>query len=235
MKTIAIINASGKGTRCGGDTPKQFRILNNNPVLYYSLETFEKNSNIDEIYVVCEKEYFEFVQKLCKENNITKFVYTIEGGTTANKSRYLGLVGIKDNSDDNIIIMHDAVRITTKDETITKLVNKVKENGQCVCGTTLNANIFRTYQDEVYFDDEIPSNNVFVCSMPFGCKYGILKTSFEEAIAEGNINLYAGPMGIVGMYSESDFFSKIELDYIETIKITYDSDFELISKLKNDR
>lgn len=235
MKTIAIINAGGKGVRCGGDIPKQFRLLNDKPVLYYSLNMFEKNNSIDEIYVVCAKEYFDFVDTLCKENNINKFVYSIEGGETANDSRYLGLVSIKDVNDEDIIIMHDAVRITTKDETITKLVNITKEKNQCVCGNTLNANIFRTCKDDTFFDEDIPSNSVFVCSMPFGCRYDILKASFEESIAEEDVNAYAGPMGIVGMYGESEFFSKIELDYIETIKITYDSDFELISKLKNDR
>lgn len=234
MKTIAIINASGKGVRCGGDIHKQFRLLNDKPVLYYSLNMFEKNNSIDEIYVVCEKEYFDFVEQLCKDNNINKFVYSIEGGTTANMSRYYGLNGIKNANEDDIIIMHDAVRITTKDSTITELVNKTQKEGQCVCGTTLNANIFRTSNDKVFYDDDIPSKNVFVCSMPFGCRYETLKTAFDDAMEEGDVDSYAGPMGVVGMYGESDFFSKIELDYTETIKITYDRDFEIIDKLIND-
>ena len=40
MNKYAVIVAGGSGTRMGGATPKQFILVNNKPVLYYSLQTF---------------------------------------------------------------------------------------------------------------------------------------------------------------------------------------------------
>jgi 2-C-methyl-D-erythritol 4-phosphate cytidylyltransferase len=40
MKKYAVIVAAGSGIRMGGNTPKQFLLVNNKPVLYYTLQTF---------------------------------------------------------------------------------------------------------------------------------------------------------------------------------------------------
>ena len=42
---IAIILAGGKGTRAGANIPKQFIEVMGKPVLAYTLEVFENNSN----------------------------------------------------------------------------------------------------------------------------------------------------------------------------------------------
>jgi len=40
MKKYAIIVAGGSGTRMGSATPKQFLLLGDKPVLYYTIKTF---------------------------------------------------------------------------------------------------------------------------------------------------------------------------------------------------
>jgi 2-C-methyl-D-erythritol 4-phosphate cytidylyltransferase len=40
MNKYAVIVAAGSGTRMGGAMPKQFLLVNNKPVLYYTLLTF---------------------------------------------------------------------------------------------------------------------------------------------------------------------------------------------------
>ena len=92
MKTIAIINAGGTGSRFGHDTPKQYIFIDDKPMLYFSLKIFQDNKNINEIYVVSHKDYFEYITDICDKYNITKFVKCIEGGKTANESRYNGLL-----------------------------------------------------------------------------------------------------------------------------------------------
>ena len=48
MKTTAIVLAAGQGKRMGSDVAKQFLLLDEKPVLYYSLKNFEESS-VDEI------------------------------------------------------------------------------------------------------------------------------------------------------------------------------------------
>ena len=52
MKTYAIILASGKGIRFGGDIPKQFIEYKGKTILEHSIFAFEQNENTDEIIVV---------------------------------------------------------------------------------------------------------------------------------------------------------------------------------------
>lgn len=53
-KHIAVVLAGGKGSRMNSDTPKQYIELKGNPVLYYSLKTFE-DSFMDAVVLVCRK------------------------------------------------------------------------------------------------------------------------------------------------------------------------------------
>ena len=52
MKNIALILASGTGSRSGLDIPKQFYEIGGKTLLEYSISAFEKVSLIDEIIVV---------------------------------------------------------------------------------------------------------------------------------------------------------------------------------------
>ena len=58
MKNVALILASGTGSRCGLGYPKQFADINGKCVLQHTVEKFENNSNIDEIILVINCRYF---------------------------------------------------------------------------------------------------------------------------------------------------------------------------------
>ena len=64
MKHVAIILAGGSGTRMGGAMPKQFLSLMDKPVIVYTLENFQRNENIDEILVVCIKDWIEHLKEI---------------------------------------------------------------------------------------------------------------------------------------------------------------------------
>lgn len=52
----AMILAGGTGLRVGADRPKQFIEVLEKPVLAYTIELYENNSNVDNIEVVCHSE-----------------------------------------------------------------------------------------------------------------------------------------------------------------------------------
>ena len=51
MRSLAIVLAAGSGSRMGSDIKKQYLLLNNKPIMYYRLKTFEK-STVDDIILV---------------------------------------------------------------------------------------------------------------------------------------------------------------------------------------
>ena len=56
MKKFAVIVAGGKGTRMNSDIPKQFLLLKDKPVLYYTIRAFlDACENIEIIFVLPEE------------------------------------------------------------------------------------------------------------------------------------------------------------------------------------
>ena len=64
MKNIAVIFAGGMGTRMNSkERPKQFLEIYNKPIIVYTLEHFQYHDEIDDIVVVCVKDWIEYLNK----------------------------------------------------------------------------------------------------------------------------------------------------------------------------
>ena len=131
MKKIAVIFAGGKGERMKNpNLPKQFIEVDGKPIIIHTLDYFEKNKNIDEIYVVCIKNYIDYCHELVEKFGINKVKCIIPGGKTGQDSIYNGLVEVsKNNSDwDSIIVLiHDGVRPLINDKIINDAIVSVKK------------------------------------------------------------------------------------------------------------
>lgn len=131
----AIIFAGGVGNRMkNGAMPKQFLELHNKPIIIYTLEKFERNSEIDQIIVVCVKGWEKYLQDKISLFGLKKVVKILTGGVTAVQSQFVGLQYIHDldNSSNAIVLLHDGVRPLIDDKTITKNVQSVRNNGNAI-------------------------------------------------------------------------------------------------------
>ncbi|EET7011519.1 2-C-methyl-D-erythritol 4-phosphate cytidylyltransferase, partial [Escherichia coli] len=108
MKNIAVILASGTGSRFGAKIPKQFVKLAGKPVIQYTLHAFQNAKKIDEIIVVTNEEYVDFVSALTMEHNYFKVTKIIHGGKERYESSWAALQSIE--LDECNVIFHDAVR-----------------------------------------------------------------------------------------------------------------------------
>ena len=70
--TVAIIIAGGVGSRMGADIPKQFVQVNGKPILFYTLEAFERHPMVDAIELVCIDGWQDTVRAYAKEYGISK-------------------------------------------------------------------------------------------------------------------------------------------------------------------
>lgn len=108
MKNVAVILASGSGTRFGSKIPKQFIKLAGKPVIVYTLEAFQKSSCIDEIIIVTNDNFIDFVSSLTIDYNISKTLKIISGGKERYESSWSAIQSIEDEECN--VIFHDAVR-----------------------------------------------------------------------------------------------------------------------------
>lgn len=125
---IAVILAAGNSTRLGGETPKQFKIINEKPVFMYSVNAFLNVKEIDEIYIVCAKEYFDEIQKYAGFAGDFRIKTPIIGGKTRQESVKNALDVIYQNHDKNdVILIHDSARALLTEDIIIRNIEASKK------------------------------------------------------------------------------------------------------------
>ncbi len=104
---VAIVVAAGKGTRLGGERPKQFLELAGIPIIIHTLRQFERCREIDEVLVVLPADQTAGFPSLAKEFDLKKVSRAVTGGDTRAQSVWKGLATI-DKAE--IVAVHDGVR-----------------------------------------------------------------------------------------------------------------------------
>ena len=117
--------AGGIGTRMGLDKPKQFKKVGDKPILIHSTETFLNVEEIDQVIVSSPKEYINQTKELINDyfpNN--ERVVVIQGGKTRNDTILNSIEYVKNNyeSDDHILITHDAAKIFVSENLVKKSI-----------------------------------------------------------------------------------------------------------------
>jgi 2-C-methyl-D-erythritol 4-phosphate cytidylyltransferase/2-C-methyl-D-erythritol 2,4-cyclodiphosphate synthase len=104
--TVALIVAAGRGSRFGGDIPKQYRLLGGKAVLRHAAERLLAHPGISEVRVVISPEdrarYDEAVSDLA-------LLAPVAGGATRQQSVRNGLESLVSLAPDAVLI-HDAAR-----------------------------------------------------------------------------------------------------------------------------
>ncbi len=133
MKNVAIIFAGGIGKRMKSeDIPKQFLKVNGKEILVYTLEVFQNHQQIDEIILVCVRNWIDYAQKLVDKYMLKKVRCIIPGGDTGHVSRRIGLEAANRYYEEAIVLIHDGVRPLIDEDTIAKAIECVKEHGSAV-------------------------------------------------------------------------------------------------------
>jgi 2-C-methyl-D-erythritol 4-phosphate cytidylyltransferase len=107
MKKYAVIVAGGSGTRMGSELPKQFLLIHNKPILWYTLHAFLKSYKDIRIILVLPADYYDPGRAICDEIISLNPIQTIVGGATRFHSVQSGLSLIEEQS---VIFVHDGVR-----------------------------------------------------------------------------------------------------------------------------
>ncbi|MDD5582995.1 MAG: 2-C-methyl-D-erythritol 4-phosphate cytidylyltransferase [Candidatus Marinimicrobia bacterium] len=107
-KISVIIPAAGLGTRIKASIPKPLLLINNKPILWYTLGRFLTNPSVAEIVLVVSPDIQEESEKLVASLRPIMPIKIIEGGKKRQDSVWNGIQAA-DNSA-TILVIHDAVR-----------------------------------------------------------------------------------------------------------------------------
>lgn len=107
MKTAAIIVAAGRGRRAGGDIPKQYRMLENAPVLQHTIAAFGTHPDVAFVAVIIHPDDRDLAEKLNTRFEGCEVVY-VNGGAERGDSVQQGLNAIPDSY--SHVLIHDGAR-----------------------------------------------------------------------------------------------------------------------------
>lgn len=183
---IALIIAGGVGSRMGLDIPKQFVKINDKPVIIYTLESFDKNPQIDAIEVVCIDGWEEDLKKYADEFGITKLKWITKGGNSGQESIRNGVYNlVNEGIDPNAtIIIHDGVRPMLDQEIIDDVIDKCEKFGNGVSSMPYNEQIFLIDNEESTVK-YIPRETLRRVVTPQAYKLSKLDEAYHKAFTEG--------------------------------------------------
>ncbi len=126
---VAIVVAAGKGTRLGGNQPKQFLELCGVPIIIHTLRQFERCEEINEIIVVVPAESTAAFSSLAEKFAVRKLVRVVPGGATRAQSVRRGLDAI---ANAEIVAVHDGVRPFVSSDEIDSVVAAARASGAAI-------------------------------------------------------------------------------------------------------
>lgn len=219
-KRTAIVLAAGQGKRMNSNVQKQYMLLKQKPVLYYSLKAFQI-SDIHEIILVVGHGEIEYCQsEIVDKYNFDKVVKIIEGGNERYHSVYNGIQAI---SETDYVYIHDGARPFITNEIIMNVTKSVKEYKACVVGMPVKDTI--KIADEEGFVSETPNRNlVWQIQTPQVFEYELIKKAYDKLMEQPCESITDDAMVVERMLSHP---IKLVKGNYQNIKITTPEDIGL--------
>src|SRR3954465_11994505 len=135
MSVAAVVVAAGRGSRVGGEIPKQYRALAGKPVLVHALEKLLAAPLVDCVLPVIHPDdrprFEDAVPRL--QTTAGKLLPAVSGGATRQESVRRGLEALADRAPD-LVLIHDAARPFASAELIGRAIAAGRAHGAAVPG-----------------------------------------------------------------------------------------------------
>ena len=216
---IAIVLAAGQGKRMNSKTKKQFMMLNNKPIVTYSLELFQKSKLINEIILVTNEDEIEYCEKeIVEKHSIDKISKIVKGGAERFNSVYNALNNI--DKKNCYVLIHDGARPFISNELIEKCVKKVKEVKACIVGVKVKDTI-KEINNQGYVEKKLEREKLIAVQTPQVFEYKLISSAYNYYVSN-NLDGATDDAEILEEYNRYNI-TVIEGDY-KNIKITTPED-----------
>lgn len=212
-----LLVAGGKGTRLGEDIPKQYLKINNQTVLEHSLSKFLNIPELKSIVIVMDRDFITALPDYIINNSK---ITISDAGTSRKESVYNGLYSFINVNNNDLIIIHDAVRPLIMTPQIHSILKAMQNNK----AATLSAKITDTLlQDE----ETIDRDKIWSIQTPQAFQYKTIMDAHNEYKNNDN---FTDDTGMVRSMGEK--VSIVE-NKAPNIKITTSADFDMVKAMIN--
>ena len=224
-KCTAIVLAAGQGKRMGTKVQKQYLEISGKPVLFYSLDVFQKSDMIDDIILVVGENQEEYCrEEIIEKFHITKVRKIVKGGTERYHSVWNGLQEV---AEDGYVFIHDGARPFVTEEILSRAYETVQREKACVVGMPVKDTI--KIADKEGFAKETPNRSlVWMVQTPQVFETFLIKNAYSLLMEQEIIQVTDDAMVVETMLRKK--VKLVEGSY-ENIKITTPEDLKIAEVL----
>ena len=224
-KNIAIVLSAGRGKRMNSAVQKQYLLIKEKPVIFYSLKAFQECTFIDEIILVTGSEDIEF----CRTEIVDKYGFTkVKKITAGGKERYHSVYnGLCQITEDGYVFIHDGARPFVDEGILKRALEAVEKHKACVVGMPVKDTI--KISDEDGFAESTPQRSrVWQIQTPQVFETALAKDCYEKMMneLEKRSDLFVTDDAMVVEHTSEVKVKLVEGAY-SNIKITTPEDLKL--------
>ncbi len=230
-RSTAIVLAAGQGKRMNSSVRKQYLLIKDKPVLYYSLKAFEESDIDDIVLVVGEGEEAQVQRDILDSYGFCKVRAVICGGRERYHSVAYGIRSISWECD--YIFIHDGARPFLDQETIIRAFDGVRQSAACVVGMPVKDTI--KIADENGFVESTPNRSrIWQIQTPQVFERQLIAAAYEKLLA-GEKKILAEGIVITDDAMVVEYFMNRPVKLVpgsyKNIKITTPEDLKIAEAL----
>lgn len=180
LKTAAVLLAAGQGRRMNNPIPKQYLLLKEKPVLYYSLKTLEE-SMLDEIILITNANDIEY----CKNEIIDRYQFQkVKKIICGGKERYYSVYnGLNELKEVDYVWIHDGARPFLTNQMILDTFQAVQQYRACVIGMPVKDTIKIVNENKI-IQETPPRETIWSVQTPQVFEFSLIKKAYDKFIKE---------------------------------------------------
>ena len=178
-----VIVAAGRGERAGqpGDGPKQYRSIGGRPVIARVIDAFLAHPSIGPIAVAIHPDDGELFRAAVGETHDK--VIVVAGGATRQDSVRLGLVALRDE-DPDVVLIHDAARPFVDSDLIGRVIAAIGERQAALPALPVAETLKRADADDLV-SGTIARAGVYAAQTPQGFPFWPILAAHQKAHRAG--------------------------------------------------
>lgn len=221
MSYWLIIPAAGKGSRFGGDVPKQYLLLGQNTVIQTTLNRLATLADIRQIIVPLHKDDNIAPHLSYQQPHKIRF---IAGGAERADSVLAGLEAIKTQAhEDDWVLVHDVARPCVRLSDIQKLINTLKDDTiGGILAQPVRDTIKQSNNAKNHIIATVPRQHLWQALTPQMFRFGLLYQALKQAKKQQQV--------VTDEASAIEFLGyqpTLVLGSYDNLKITYPEDLLL--------
>ena len=178
-KICTLIPAAGEGNRLKSAVKKPYVALAQKPILTHTIQRFEQNTAVDEIFVLVNEADFE----MCRATVLAPYAFQkvqplVAGGATRQQSVHNGVRALP--ADTDFVIVHDGVRPFVTDETIFACLDAAAEWGAAVAAVPVKETI-KMANAEDFIVETPPRERLWTVQTPQVFRKSLLEKAHQIA------------------------------------------------------